>query len=288
MYQMRLLPIRRYDLEVVILVALSVTCSHGTTVIVVVASNGIVLASDSKQTTASHVANPKPAIKAHVINDRVAVAVVGAADLEIFADSKTVFSYHTVEFLQGIKDSSPADASVSAVVAIIRDKSHTAMNGLTPYMANGFFDEKKAPAGNLIDYIVVGYEQGVPSVVRISIKPDWEARKLSAPVIKTIHPSQDTPPSGADIRFYGVTQAIQNAALPGSTEQGAALARYPGVIRGLEVRRNGLIIDASEAAVVAADLIRLQAEFDSNDVGLPVNLLTVFDGKRPTVISISK
>jgi hypothetical protein len=284
-------PGRPYLIPITLLLAIITGAQcMGTTVVVVVASNGIILASDGKQQSQSLIGktpNPQSAVKNYVMNSKVAVAVVGMGSLSIISGTKKLFDYDSIRFLERIKHCLPSNASVNTVAGIIKDKSQVTLDRLSPYVENGTLNKNNAPGGDIVDYIVVGFERNLPTVIKVSIEPDWERRKLTGPVFKTVHPSQDVP-IDTDIRFYGTTEAINNAASPTSREHAVAARKYPGVIKGLEVRQKALTINTSVGVPIATDLIRLESEFDSENVGPPIHIAILSRTKPPVIRRLAK
>lgn len=278
----------RSVLPITILLSLSLLAqpSFGTTIVVVVARDGIVLASDSKATSILRTDNTLTPTKSQVMTSRSAVGVVGLGDLSIKSGSEVLFHYDSTQFLEEVKNSLPVDGSVDAVASVLKEKSHTPRDNLEPYVESGFFNRDNAPGGDVVDYIVVGYENRMPLVFKISIEPDWGHRQLSDPILNVKYPDPNHPSS--DVRFYGVTQAIENAADANSQEHRTAATKYSGVIAGIESVKNGATISWQDGVHIATDLIRLQSEFDPKEVGLPINVIVLFPDKNPIVSRFAK
>jgi hypothetical protein len=268
---------RRVVTIAVLLIALSLH-ARATQIVVVVTRDGIVIASDSKQRAASNAGmsvNPKTTNKIVVLNKRTAIATVGMGNMRITSGGKVVFDFDSRSFLEGIKRSLPPSASLSSIQSAVIDQSRSAMEGLSTLVADGSFQEQNAPDGDIVDFIIAGYENGVPVVHKVRIECDWNTRKLSNPIVAPI----DSP-----IAFFGRNLTISDAANPGSAEHKAAEARYPGVIRGLGVFR-GQSVNSVEGIGIAADLIRLEGEFDPANVGPPINIV-VLSSARPPAVSV--
>ncbi len=264
--------------------------SVATQIVVVVTHDGIVIASDSKQRASTNTGlsdSPELADKVIMLNDRVAVAVVGAGSLRFLSGTETVYRFDPISLLDAVKHSLPANASESLIESIIVDKLKSAMDGLSPYIANGFFNKQNAPEGDIVDFIVAGYENEVPLVRKIRVECDWDARKIASPVVESKNPLPNRPVD-SNIIFFGRNSNIINATDPTTPEWKAASSRYPGVITGIDVFIHSRIVSSAEGKVIAADLIRLEAEFDPENVGLPMNIVVLSNDHSPVVSVLTK
>jgi hypothetical protein len=185
-------PNRFMNFMALLLLAFNQDC-RATTIVIAVASDGVVIASDSKQRSGSSsglTSNPEPADKVVVLGDRVGVGVVGLANYRVGTTANLV-EFHASEFLEGVKHSLASNPSVSLVEDVLIDKLKVAMDRLAPYVANGMIHKQSADEGDLIDFIVAGYDQrGRVAVRKIRVECDWVARKLSSPIVETQYPIQ--------------------------------------------------------------------------------------------------
>jgi hypothetical protein len=273
-----------------LLFALSARTSGATSIVIVVASDGIVVASDSKQVLglkSGLAANPESARKVIVLNHRVAVSIVGWASTQVTCGSGVLYRFDTMEMLEGIKSSLPADAPISSIENVIVDKLKIALDRLAPYVANGLINQENSGRGDFIELIVAGYENGVPAVSAIWVEPDWNARKLSSPFVKSRNPSPNRP-NNSYMRIYGETQSIVRAGDPRSPEWKAAKERYPGVVQGIDMVRRGLSVNSTDGIRISTDFIRLESEFDSENVGPPINIVVLSNTHEPLISVLPK
>jgi hypothetical protein len=253
-----------------------------TTIVVVTTKDRIVLASDSKEVSiGSIVYGPKSVNKIVVLNDTTAIAVTGLSKCNIAANGKVVFQYDTDRIVDQIKDSFSSNASISVIEGIIVNKMKASMNRLVPYLRDGAVDPKQAAKGpSFVDFIIVGYKSGVPVTDRVTINFDWNLRKISGPIVSSENSSPDRP---HQVCFTGCN-AIDQLRVPNSPEQLAAFSRYPDAIKGLTFRG----LNSSNALNAAADLVRLECEFDPKFVGLPIHIVTLTRDKKPVITTLAK
>jgi hypothetical protein len=256
--------------------------SKATQIVVVVANDGIVIVSDSKQVTNVGLGiNPELANKVVVLNDRAAVAADGLGKLTGAAGNEILFSYSSEALLKDVKKSVSPNVSIAEIERTLVGKLNIAMTALAPYVSNGSFNQQNAPEGDLLDFILIGYDGAVPVVHKLRVTCDWNARKILDTIIETRNPLPNRPVD-SNVIFFGRNLSIQNAADPNSPEGKAANMHYPGVIKGLDVFRHGKTVNSIDAMDIAADLIRLEVEFDSKNVGFPMNVVVLSRTHAPT------
>src|SRR5262249_17500764 len=131
------------------------------------------------------------------------------------------------------------------------------------------------------------YEDGSAKIIQVAIKVDWNIRQLSGPIIQTKYPRPNMPRHG-DIRFFGMNRAILKIADSSSIEYRTAVDKFPSAIRGIESLRREEPITVTNAMAIAADLVRLESEFEPESVGPPINIVVISSTKTPVISSLSK
>jgi len=269
-------------------------CCRATLIVVVIATDGIVIASDSKvgrMTPTGIGKQPKLAHKIVVLNDRIAIATVGMGWLQMGTrPGIAAFDFDSARFLNEVKNSLPTNASESSIERVIVEKLHGTIDALSPYVANGTLNKQNAPGiPYLIQFIIIWYEHGVPSVRRVTVECDWNTRKISSPVVKTEYPVPNRP-TYINLAFFGEYDAvIRSVGDPQSPEHRAMEERYPMAKKEIAID-GGKIPPAksAESILFAADFIRLQSEFDSEFVGPPIDFVVLTRAGPPRVSSLPK
>jgi hypothetical protein len=221
------------------------------------------------------------------MNDLAAVAVVGTGNMRFTRAAEVVYSFDSMALLDGINLSLPANAPIYFIESVIVDKLKSTMDSLSPYVANGFFNKQNAPEGDIVDFVLIGYERRIPTVLNIRVECDWDTRKIATPIVESMNPLPNRPVD-SNILFFGRSLSILNAADPASAERKAATERYPGAISGLDVSRTSRAVSSTEGLGIAADLIRLEAEFGSEYVGPPINIVVLSTTDAPRVSVLAK
>jgi hypothetical protein len=264
---------------------------RATEVVIAVASDGVVIASDSKQVSGSSSGwtnNPELANKIVVMNDRVAIATVGIAKVLLFMpNGKVRYSFDSSQLLDGVKHSLPTNASVSLIENVVINKLKRAMDGLSPYVADGSIQQQDPTDMDFIDFDITGYESGIPVVHKILVKCDWSARKFSSPIFESKYPRPNKP-HNSYIGFFGWNRSVINMQNPASPESAAANARYPDLIRGMYALAHGKGFTSTEAVNIASQAILLEAEFNPERVGPPINIVVLSSKDAPIVKTLRK
>lgn len=183
-----------------------------------------------------------------------------------------ILDYDGRRLLNQVQEELPSTATFAKVENAIVEKARAVSDELSPLAANGSITQQSVAAGDFVDFIIVGYENQTPKVHRVRIEIDWLPRKVSSPVIESVD---------SNVSFYGRSQAIQNAVVPGSAEALSAAHNYPGVIKGIEAFRNQQTIGPEDCINIAVDLVRLEAEFDPGNVGPPINAVLISGDYAP-------
>ena len=260
--------------------------SWATTVMVIATKDHIVIASDSKEllsTAAGGVDSLNPAQNIVVFNNETAVAISGFAEINISkADGTAVFHFSALELLKGVKDSLPRAASIPIIERVVVDKMKREMDRYLPYFVNESVDLKNAPPWHSLDFIVAGYEAGVPIVHKITLEFNWSLKEISSPIVTP----EDISANGPRWICSGICKSIVRLmTVPNSGERRVASVRYPAAFKF----SGGDPIQLTDAA---SDFIRVESEFNrknvDGNVGGPINLVTLRQNKKPLVKTLPK
>jgi hypothetical protein len=242
---------------------------HATSIAVVITNNNIVVASDSKKywfPGHGSEGDKDPTNKVVVINDRFVVGINGLA--------KGNGGWDALNLLQRVKDYLPANASISVIESVIIDKINPFMNRFSAYVANASRQDQLSFGDGIVQFIIVGYEDNVPVINTVRVDCDWNIRKVTSPTIHSVYPSQQNPIHvGFDMLSFGVSSAF--AAVMGNPHgpEGQAMARLTGLAKTFA--SSGSKLTVAQAIATAADLVRLEAEFNPEHVGPPIDLIVL-------------
>src|ERR1700730_9037508 len=148
-----------------------------TTAVLVLTRRAIVIGIDSQLTPVSlgmPLPNTPRIKKMGVVQNRMVVAVVGADLVKIWGkkEGRFVFTYDFTTWIANVKKKCPKDATVSVLTHLVEVESGAAFKDFSQFI-NAYWTGHKEETTNFIDYLVVGYQGGVPTVNRVYFKVDW-------------------------------------------------------------------------------------------------------------------
>jgi hypothetical protein len=95
-------------------------------------------------------------------------------------------------------------------------------------------------------------------------------------------------PLHSDFVFFGRTESIFNVQTVGSPERKAAAERYPSILMGLQTFLSGGNFTTEKAVAIVTDMIRLETEFDPENVGPPINIVALSKLRSPAISTLPK
>ena len=258
-----------------IVLACASTC-WATVAVVVVTPTAIVAVVDTKTVTypgkLSAPLAPGRAKKILLVRQHFAVADVG---LERFthptpAGENVLFDFPT--WISTIEHRLPGEISVTSLSEIIRDKSDRVFTHLG---VGNFYDPRaeKNEATNvqrLADFLVIGYENGVPRVNLVEFKIDWKRRRLTQST-EVVHPVQ-----GQRVDFgmylFGRYGFVADAGNPQSQAHRRLADLVPHEYRAA---LSGEDLTPPQAIRLAGAFILVESEGEPTQVGFPVDAVTI-------------
>ena len=281
-------PMRARHIICFVLASLAVNQTYATTIVTVVTENAIFVAADTKIQSGFNApptsANKEAGRKLYLMNDQVVVGTIGLIDQIISDKTGAVrFHYETSSFVAGIRRKLPQHASATTVANMIADKTRETINGLAPYVADGVLTQQRGPSGDLMQFIVAGYDNGHPTVLAVIVSCDWPKRKINNPTIVPVHPDISLNENG-DLHVFGNRQDfILAKEFPSSPQAHAVAERYPSISIATQRMSLKQTIPEAKGIDIATDAVRLEAEFDQNNVGIPIDVVRMSLSTVPKV-----
>jgi hypothetical protein len=250
--------------------------SQATTVVAIVSPQGIVLAADSNQirrtTDWSRLPNTTTT-KLVVIQDRIAVANIGISDI---GDGGV--HYYFSPFIKDIQARLPPNVSVDDVASVIQDESAKVFANFDVILESGTLKQNDSleDCHLFIQYVIAGYQQGLPKIRVVQFYIDWKARRLVGPKAIVLGPAKDI---HIDFSTYGfgITQAITDIFDRHSYAYKQALARSPKAFRALLDHRS---ISLDETSTFARVLIQIEEEVNPSEVAGDVAIIKILPNGR--------
>ncbi len=162
---MPVLPRNSYLAFLVLIIVVSV--ANATTVLYIVMPDGIAIGADGKTTTVGSDAIGT-AVKIFLLKKRLAVAEVGLQHAVSLDGKATLYDFPT--WIGLIDDKTGSDSTVAALSSVIEDQASITLSFAHANLHTWALPDDKA----LVQYIVAGYDAGVPVVYEVAFDIDWK------------------------------------------------------------------------------------------------------------------
>ena len=233
---------------------------HGTTAIFVITPTGIVAGTDQLTKGSSSSGKAvfrKDITKIQLINGKFIVASVGI-------ERSNAYSFE--DWITKVGNKLAPDASVTQFVGLIENEATKTFKddmAIEKYMRSGALVKSQPFEDTLVEYIVAGYESGVPTIIRTYFNLDWHDKRLVGPVRDVDFPSSGGNPNFG-IKMNGVNGGIQEFTEINSYAYKRFHSAFPAILAKVA---NGHDLTQEEAITVIRVLINIQAEVTPSQVG---------------------
>jgi hypothetical protein len=190
--------------------------ASGTTVLVILTPEGIVIAADSKVVSkdfGGYSAPPEgPANKIIVVRDRIAVGNIGFLSKHIETmDDRPLFDYDPASWPKGIEQKSSPDISVSEFIDTLGREARSKFSPLNDLLRDPTFENRQTYCeSNGVQYLVAGFESGIAVVEEVNFTIDEKSCQLTGPFVQPIFPAPDT--RRFDFGFHPASMGYEDAA----------------------------------------------------------------------------
>jgi hypothetical protein len=250
----------RATASVIFVIAMS-QIAAATSIVAVLTPEGVAITADSKR----HGAGPDgdgPATKVIVIKQRVAVAAAGLGDVNRrVGNGDRWFRYGFLDICARLEAQAPANPTVSDTAQVLALNLRELFVDPAPLFDHGIISKEKHPTGRLIEFIVTGIDNGVPSLWRVDAVIDFDA--------KTISPKLNPRPFYGEVSFFGLGTTVAFDEV--MTSKGSLLRRVSDLasveFTKLRMRQKPLSLKEWFALQLAAT--RIEAEEQPEIVGGP-------------------
>ena len=206
-------------LVVVLLIVLISIQAHSTTAVVFVSTHGIAIAMDRKIVVQGAVSSESQVgkigegegLKYVIIQNRFVIANVGYGVLESYNPvNKTMINYEFSAWVHGIESGLPKNVSFGDFLKIVNSEAGKMVPILQTLVTRGRM--KQNDPSNIfespIQYVIAGYQDGVPRVSVIEFYVDWNAKTALGPYQVPIEPDEGPIAGHTRIHLFGVAEAI--------------------------------------------------------------------------------
>jgi hypothetical protein len=276
----------RIAIVLLIVLFVSAVCC-ATTTVVIATEHGIVVADD---TLIIGLAEPEYRAKVFVVKERFAIASNGWQNLSIgHVSTGQIIDYEFGAWVHNIEGSLPNDVSFDGFVNAVNDEFSKMIKKLQIIVSGGGPIHPDNPTDifdDHLEYVLAGYQGGLPQVCVLKLYIDWESKRVLGPYRITVEP--DGPIVGhTRFHFTEIAQTIANFANRNSYAYKRALTISPHAFREFVAHRP---ITFDEAASLARALVRIEEETNPNSVGGEVRVVTILptSGARYLVETLPK
>lgn len=254
--------------------------AEATTVIFIVTPQGIVAGADQLVTeiglSPTIAPEERTGTKVLILKNRFIVASVGSQNVQWSQNGTTKVLYDFIPWVRAIEPNLAADVSVSSLASIIENEASATFKriGIDEKIKAGAIPHTRATDKDFINYLIAGYDSGIPYLYHIGFNFDWCNNRLAEPMVETLLPDKA---SRVDFGFqmYGVTNAIKDFSNPKSYAYERLMTQEPVAFKKL-LSLNSLTTKEAESIVKV--LIRTQAKVNPSDVGSESIVLSLPNG----------
>ena len=255
---------RKQYLAILVAVVAVATNARATTVVYVTSSCGMAVGADGK------IVPGDTAVKIALLKNRLVVA-------DLYYESATapggavVYDFPT--WVKQIDDSTDADISVSGLVAVIKKQMASTFSWASEAIKNGKMKKGQDWGVDqyLVQYVIAGYENGVPLIYSLTLMPDWNAKTVNGPfevLLKKGGPKNTAFDFGW--RGRGTGLSLINSA---NTEP---QREFDDRIRAeLDLTKSGRCLTAEHLSNVARAMLVIETEYDPHYVGFPLTVIAL-------------
>lgn len=226
--------------------------------------NGIAVSTDSKKTsvTSDYVkVGEGPTEKTILIKDRIVIVSVGVSGVRY--DS---FHYDFATWVRNIQSSLPGDISVDDFAGIIETESAKQFSGFADLaIKRGAFKRRNSydTCTDFIQYIIAGYQGGVPHIVVVHLETDWDNGRIVGPKISFVEPDGTDNSGYFRAYFFGIKDSITDVANRNSYAYQKATAQS-NVMERVLLHQD---ISIDETVALSRILIGIEEKTNPSDVG---------------------
>jgi hypothetical protein len=244
--------------------------SFSSSAIATITPQGIVLGVDGKSVNRCvGCPSPKESKKIVLVQDRVALASVGL--YAVLGDAHNVPPFYFPTLVGRIEGRLPADASVSRVCEIVQEEAEKFFSWFDVYLKRGLLQQEDSPGDYPLEYLIAGYEAGVPTIYSIYFEVNWQQLHLKGIQRVLIHPARD---GKDDFAIYGVgsKRVVRELKEQRGELYKKVISKAPIESRMLVVKRE---LSVNQASNLVRKLLEVETEANPEHVGPPFTIVTI-------------
>ncbi|MFZ0311428.1 MAG: hypothetical protein WAL85_01855 [Candidatus Korobacteraceae bacterium] len=275
---------KRYLAIIVAVVAVATNGARATTVVYVTSSCGMAVGADGKTVPEG------TAVKIALLKNRLVVADLYYESAK--AGGAVVYDFPT--WVSQLDDSTDADISLSGLVEVIKKQMTSTFSWASEAIKNGKMKRGQdwGVDGYLVQYVIAGYENGVPLVYSLTLMPDWNAKTVNGPfevVLKKGGPKNTVYDFGWRGRGTGLR-------LIDTANSGPQREFNDSTRADLDLTKSGHCPTAEHLSNVARAMLAIETEYSPHYVGFPLTVIalpkngdgtvTTYESNSPSLITL--
>jgi hypothetical protein len=264
---------KRYLAIIVAVVVVATNSARATTVVYVSSSCGMAVGADGKIVPAG------TAVKIALLKQRLVVADLYYESAKAPGGSAVLYDFPT--WVRQIDDSTDADISLSGLVEVIKKQMASTFSFASEAIKNGKLTKGQdwGVEGYLVQYVIAGYENGVPLVYSLTLMPDWNAKTVNGPfevLLKKGEPKNTAFEWGWRGRGTGLSLI--------NTTNSEPQREFNGQIRAeLDLTHSGRCVTSEHLSNVARAMPAIETKYDPRYVGFPLTVIALPKNRDGTV-----
>jgi hypothetical protein len=279
---------KRYLALIVAVVVVAANDARATSVVYVTSSCGMAVGADGKTApfgigvgADGKTAPAGTAVKIALLKNRLVVADLYYESAKAPGGSAVLYNFPT--WVRQIDNSTDADISLSGLVEVIKKQMASTFSFVSEAIKNGKLTKEQAGGMEqyIVQYVVAGYENGVPLVYSLTLMPDWDAKTVNGPfevVLKKGEPKN----SGFDFGWRGRGTGLNLI----NTANSEPEREFNDRIRAeLDLIHSGHCLTSEHLSNVARSMLVIETKYDPHYVGFPLTVIDLPKNGNGTVIT---
>ena len=277
---------KRYLAIIVAVVVVTTNVARATTVVYVTSSCGMAVGADGKTVPSG------TAVKIALLKQRLVVADLYYESATASGGGAVLYDFPT--WVRQIDNSTDADISLPGLVEVIKKQMASTFSFASEAIKNGKLQKGQAwgVQGYLVQYVIAGYENGVPLVYSLTLMPDWDAKTVNGPfevVLKKGGPKN----TAFDFGWRGRGTGLKLISTVNTEPQ----REFNTLIKPeLDVIHSGHCLTSEHLSNVARAMLVIETEDDPHYVGFPLTVIalpkkgdgtvTTYESNTPTFVTL--
>jgi hypothetical protein len=255
---------------------------QATTVVVAITDDGIVMGSDSKTVNKSSDFSSLGELtteKLIVIQGHIVIACLGVRSV-----GGGLGHYDFATWIRRLQLELPSDVSVDQFSRVIEQETARVFSTFNTLLESDSVkkQEPDETCRTFIQYLIAGYQAGMPRLYEVRFYIDWNSKNLVGPTRIMLYPD---PKDIGDfhVKMYGMKEVIAEVNNQNSYAYKQTMARLPEIFGKLIFHRGHVSIDETISLIQV--LIQIEEETNPSDVGGDAQIVKILpDGKAYSVV----